>query len=104
MKLYKDSYSEAVFEFCNFLLILKKDKKEIEKIKDKKLIKEMKAMRGMLFVMRTEYAYALLYEENENKANEIRKAFDMAAETYPYVSEVEGERYLMDKALSLMSK
>ena len=86
------------------LLILKKDKKEIDEIKDKKLIKEMKAMRGMLFVMRCEYAYALLYEENENKANEIRKAFDMAAETYPYVSEVEGERYLMDKALSLMSK
>ena len=82
----------------------KKDKKEIGEIKDKKLIKEMKAMRGMLFVMRCEYAYALLYEENENKANEIRKAFDMAAETYPYVSEVEGERYLMDKALSLMSK
>ena len=82
------------------LLILKKDKKEIDEIKDKKLIKEMKAMRGMLFVMRCEYAYALLYEENENKANEIRKAFDMAAETYPYVSEVEGERYLMDKALS----
>ena len=86
------------------LLILKKDKKEIDEIKDKKLIKEMKAMRGMLFVMRCEYAYALVYEGNENKANEIRKAFDMAAETYPYVSEVEGERYLMDKALSLISK
>lgn len=86
------------------LLILNRDKKEIDEIKDKKLIKEMKTMRGMLFVMRCEYAYALLYEENENKANDIRKAFDMAAETYPYVSEVEGERCLMDKALSLMSK
>ena len=86
------------------LLLLGREKKEIDEIKDKKLIKEMKAMRGMLFVMRCEYAYALLYEGNVNKANEIRKAFDMAAETYPYVSEVEGERYLMDKALSLISK
>lgn len=86
------------------LLLLGREKKEIDEIKDKKFIKEMKGMRGMLFVMRCEYAYALLYEENENKANEIRKAFDMAAERYPYVSEVEGERYLMDKALSLISK
>ena len=61
-------------------------------------------MRGMLFVMRSEYAYALLYEGNDNKANEIRKAFDSTALSYPYVSEIEGERYLMDKALSLMSK
>ena len=82
------------------LLILKKDKKEIDEIKDKKFIKEMKGMRGMLFVMRCEYAYALLYEGNVNKANEIRKAFDLTASNYPYLSEIQGERYLMDEALS----
>lgn len=83
------------------LLVLKKDKKKIDEIKDKKFIKEMKSMRGMLFVMRCEYAYALLYEGNVNKASEIKKAFDSASSTYPYPSEVEGERYLMEKALSL---
>ena len=82
------------------LLLLGREKKEIDEIKDKKLIKEMKAMRGMLFVMRCEYAYALLYEGNVNKANEIRKAFDLTASNYPYLSEIEGERYLMDEALS----
>lgn len=82
------------------LLLLGREKKEIDEIKDKKMIKEMKAMRGMLFVMRCEYAYALLYEGNVNKANEIRKAFDLTASNYPYLSEIEGERYLMDEALS----
>ena len=83
------------------LLILNADKKEIDVIKDKKLIKEMKAMRGMLFVMRSEFTYALLYEGNENKAGEIRKLFESIASTYPSLSEVEGERYLMDKALDV---
>ncbi|MGN1190762.1 MAG: hypothetical protein ACI4SL_10260 [Candidatus Ornithospirochaeta sp.] len=83
------------------LLVLGKDKKEIDAIKDKKLIKEMNGMKGMLFVMRCEYAYALLYEENGNKAIEIRKVFDTTSESYPSPSEVEGERYLMDKAYEL---
>ena len=82
------------------LLLLGRERKEIDEIKDKKFIKEMKRMRGMLFVMRCEYAYALLYEGNVNKANEIRKAFDLTASNYPYLSEIQGERYLMDEALS----
>ena len=83
------------------LLILEKDKKEVDAIKDKTLIKQLKAMRGLITVMRSEYCYALLYEKNENKAAEIRKAFDSTSEKYPYYSEIESERYLMDKALSL---
>ena len=83
------------------LLILEKDKKEVDEIKDKTLIKQLKAMRGLITVMRSEYSYALLYEKNENKAAEIRKAFDSTSEKYPYASEIESERYLMDKALSL---
>lgn len=86
------------------LLVLEKDKKEIDAIKDKKLIKEMNAMKGMLFVMRSEYAYALLYEGNENKAVEIRKAFDNTSLSYPSSSEVEGERYLMDIAYEMYEK
>ena len=82
------------------LLILEKDKKEVDEIKDKNLIKQLKAMRGLITVMRSEYSYALLYEKNENKAAEIRKAFDSTSEKYPYASEIESERYLMDKALS----
>ena len=69
--------------------------------KDKTLIKQLKAMRGLITVMRSEYSYALLYEKNEDKAAEIRKAFDSTSEKYPYASEIESERYLMDKALSL---
>ena len=87
--------------FIYLLLILKRDKKEVDEIKDKTLIKQLKAMRGLITVMRSEYSYALLYEKNENKAAEIRKAFDSTSEKYPYASEIESERYLMDKALSL---
>ena len=83
------------------LLILEKDKKEVDAIKDKTLIKQLKAMRGLITVMRSEYSYALLYEKNEDKAAEIRKAFDSTSEKYPYAYEIESERYLMDKALSL---
>ena len=86
------------------LLILEKDKKEVDAIKDKTLIKQLKAMRGLITVMRSEYSYALLYEKNEDKASEIRKAFDSTSEKYPYASEIESERYLMDKALSLYLK
>ena len=38
----------------------------------------------MLFVMRCEYAYALLYEGNVNKASEIKKAFDEAGIEIPF--------------------
>ena len=91
---------DKIIDECICYSIASANEKEIDEIKDKKLIKEMKAMRGMLFVMRCEYAYALLYEGNVNKANEIRKAFDLTASNYPYLSEIQGERYLMDEALS----
>ena len=57
--------------FIYLLLILKRDKKEVDEIKDKTLIKQLKAMRGLITVMRSEYSDALLYEKNEDKAAEI---------------------------------
>ncbi|MGN1163651.1 MAG: hypothetical protein ACI4S4_02470 [Candidatus Ornithospirochaeta sp.] len=81
-------------------LVLGEGKEKISSFKDKAMIKEMKAMRGLLPVMRTEYAYALIYEGNEKKAEDIRKAFSDVASTYPYEGDVEGEEELMDLALS----
>ena len=80
-------------------LMMGESKEKISFFKDKTLIGEMKKMRGLLSVMRTEYAYALLFEGNEEKAENIRKAFVAASSTYPYRGEVEGEEELMDEAL-----
>ena len=56
----------------------------------------MKAMKQYPSVLRTEYAYALLCEKNAEKAESILKRFEKTAQTYPYPSEIQGERELMD--------
>ena len=49
-------------------------------------------------VLRTRYAQALLANCDEEAARRIREEFDRAAARYPYPSEIEGERELMDAA------
>ena len=82
-------------------LITGVDRKRIMEAKDRKLINAMKGMRSFLTVMRTEYAYALLFEGDEKKAGVIAKAFEERASSYPYKGDWEGEKELMDKALSI---
>lgn len=55
----------------------------------------MKAMKRYPTVLRTEYALALLYEEDSAKAETIQKEFDKAVKSYPYPQEIEAERDLM---------
>ena len=57
--------------------------------------KFMKAMHKYPSVLRTEYTLALLYEHDEVKAARIAAEFDKMCATYPYPSEIEGERELM---------
>ena len=47
----------------------------------------------------TEYVYALLYERNEDKANRTLERFVKVGEKYPYKSDLDSERELMDIAL-----
>ncbi len=60
--------------------------------------KIMKAMKRFPSVLRTEYALALLSDRNAEKAEAVRAQFDKTARTYPYPSEIAGERELMDIA------
>ena len=53
----------------------------------------MKAMKDFPSVIRTEYVYALLYEENENKAVKVK--FEKQAKMYPYENEIQAEREFM---------
>ena len=59
----------------------------------------MLSMKSFPSVIRTEYVYALLYERNEDKANRTLERFVKVGEKYPYKSDLNSERELMDIAL-----
>lgn len=58
----------------------------------------MKQMKQYPTVIRTEYVYALLYEKNTAKAQQLLSQFEARAKTYPYPSEMVAERELMELA------
>ena len=63
------------------------------------LKKFMLSMKTFPSVIRTEYTYALLYERNEDKANRALDSFVKIGAKYPYKSDLDSERELMDTAL-----
>ena len=67
----------------------------------KKFMRSMKTNPGIL---RTEYACALLYENNSQLAAKKKAAFEKAAAKYPYPCEIEGERELMAHAESIAAE
>ena len=58
----------------------------------------LKTMKHYPSVLRTEYTYALLSERDMRKAEAMRERFEKAAAVYPYPSDIEGERELMEIA------
>jgi hypothetical protein len=58
-------------------------------------MKFMKQMRKFPSVIRTEYAYALLYEKDASKAERIEAQFAKCAKHHPYPSDIESERELL---------
>ena len=79
-------------------IILGNDKDEINSLLSKEQKKFMKAMKKFPSVVRTEYVYALLIEEDKNKADEIKNIFNKISKTYPYKSEIESEAELIEIA------
>lgn len=67
----------------------------LDGMRSKDQLKIMKAMKKYPSVLRTEYVYALLTERNPEKAKKAAAQFDQCAKSYPYPSEIEGERELM---------
>lgn len=70
----------------------------IEAILTKEQKKFMKAMKRNPSVLRTQYALALLFEQDIEKAGKLRREFEKTAKTYPYSHEIEAERALMEIA------
>ena len=58
----------------------------------------MKAMRKFPSVIRTEYAMALLSDRDAEKAEKCRALFEKVSTAYPYASDIESERELMQIA------
>ena len=67
----------------------------LEDMLDRQQKKFMRSMKNFPSVMRTDYAYALLAEQDMTKAGAIKGRFDKKARTYPHPSEIVGERQLM---------
>ena len=76
-------------------LVVNKNVDEAIRLHDKAHEKFVKAMKTMPSIIRTEYAYALLAEKDEEKAKKILNQFEKNAKTYPYPREIEGERELI---------
>lgn len=58
--------------------------------------KFVRSMKDMPSVIRSEYAYAVLAEKDEKKAEELLVRFEKVTKTYPYPQEIEGERELIE--------
>ena len=56
----------------------------------------MKSMSTFPAVIRTQYAYALLGEKDEKKAEKLKKQFEKVAATYPYKTDIENQRELIE--------
>lgn len=76
-------------------LVAKENISEAIYLHDKEYEKFIKAMKNTPSIIRCEYAYTLLAEKDEKKAEELLKHFEKVVKTYPYPREVEGERELI---------
>ena len=60
--------------------------------------KLVKAMKNDLSVLRTEYAYALLHDNDQTKSERIKNQFEISARSSPYPGEIQKERELLEIA------
>ena len=79
-------------------LVGERDKERLARLYDKEQLKFHKMMKNYPSILRTEYVYALLYEENKEKAAKVLEKFEKHAKKYPHPHEIESERELMGYA------
>lgn len=58
----------------------------------------MKSMKNFPSILRTQYVCALLGEGDKEKAGKIKEKFEKCAKTYPYPTDIQSERELMEFA------
>ena len=77
-------------------MVVKENTSEAIYLHNKEYDKFVKSMKNTPSVIRSEYAYALLAEKDEKKAEELIALFEKVSKTYPYPREIEGERELLN--------
>lgn len=82
--------------YCEMIGLNRREK--VEGMLSRQQKKFMRSMASFLSVMRTQYVFALLVERDEKQAAELRRRFERRARSYPYPSDVESERELMEIA------
>ena len=79
-------------------LLGERNEETLDGLLDKEQQKFMKAFgKSLLSVTRTQYGLALLKDQDTEKGEELRKRFEKQAEVYPYESDIQSERELMDQ-------
>ena len=73
-------------------------------MQDEQQKKFMKTMKKFPPVLRTEYSYALLFEDDLAKAERIMAEFERVARTYPYPCDIDSERELIEIANQIAAK
>lgn len=76
----------------------------IEEMQTKEQKKFMKSMKNLPSVLRTEYARALLSDNDTVKAEKTMEQFEKSAKIYPYPGEAQSERELMEIAENIFRK
>lgn len=77
-------------------LISANNSETLNRLRSKEQQKFMKQMRNFPTVIRTEYLYALLAEKDIKKAEKLKAQFEKCAKTYPYQSDIQSERELIE--------
>lgn len=73
------------------------DNERIKAYMTKNFNRFMKQMKNLPSVIRTQYAVALLYENDKEKADKILKIFEKTEKTYPYIADIESERDIVNQ-------
>ena len=71
---------------------------DVSHMRTKEQLRFEKQMKNYLSVVRTEYARLLLEEKDGAKAEKLRLNFERLAKSFPFESEAESERELMERA------
>ena len=85
-------------------LINKGKEAEISSLLTLEQLKFMKSMSSYPSILRTEYAIALIRDNDESTAEKIRSKFDKIAKKYPYTADIVAEREMLDYVFEVHKK
>ena len=89
----------VVAELVTGILVTGRDKKEVDKLLTQENKKLMKVHQAQPSTHRVWYVYELLYNNDKETADKHRKDFDKLAKNYPYKTDLENDKELMEFAL-----